>query len=154
MNDIKNFYLNIKTDQNLPTFEWVMNADSDDLEHSHIWCQRAFPNFEPSEMVPGAPVLDQETLNYIKENHGEQVLMLAFRYLNHYNSLFAREFSHNNRRVTRLIKFLVMLEYKEAAKSVYSMCIKVHKEAFEANDSVIYWLEALNYTRNNNDNPQ
>jgi hypothetical protein len=161
MNDIKKFYLNIATIENLPTFKWVMNADTGDLEDSHNWCQRAFPNFEPSEVVPGSPVLDEETLAFIKKECKEQVQDLVFKFLRHYDMLGPHRLAHNNRRVTRLIKFLAMLEYDTVRDVVFSHCHSVLLENFQCftgmdkyvdfHATVQFWKDAKNYKRDNND---
>lgn len=152
-NDIKDFYLNISR-SGMPTYDQVMSASPEWIESTHNWCQRAFPNFEPSELVIGSPVLDDETLEFLKTTCKLKIYDLTMKYLNHYNNIyFVEQFGHNNRRVTRLIKFLSMLEYDEAKNLVFGFCYNVlwykHNTGDELNfwDAATYWDDALIYKR-------
>jgi hypothetical protein len=154
---IKNFYTNVSVDGS-PTFDQVVNADFEWIESTHNWCQRAFPNFEPSEIVTDAPVLDDETLEWIKNDKivmGNAIHMCA-RYLRHYRSVDPDGFqiAHNNRRITRMIKFLIMIDCREIASVVYREA-KIHHgidiEGYTNTYGMVmtktYWEEALNYKR-------
>ena len=152
-NAIVDFYLNTPNDQRIPTIDYVLKGCSYDLENCHTWCQRAFPNYEPSEVVPGSPVLDDETLDFLKRTQKEKILELVFRYLRHYSEIPISEFQHNNLRVTRLLKFLVMLGYTDVARTVHMYCVLVYANNFgrqHVNMSMVYWIDALNYKRENN----
>jgi hypothetical protein len=134
----------------------VLEANTDWLENCHTWVQRAFPNYEPSESVSGTPVLDDETLRWIKQYNVAIALKLTFKFLSHYNNIFITRPSdifHNNKRVTRLIKFLVMLECKTEACVVLVYCQKILETLLEETlisntlyySTMDYWKEALNY---------
>lgn len=137
----------------------VLDGDYAFIESTHNWCQRAFPNFEPSEVVAGAPVLDESTLFWLKETQMEKVYKLVFRYLQHYTHLDSPfHVSHNNRRVTRLLKYLVMLEcpqyvIKHTYNTVLNTLLALHIEYSEqisldyVKNTVVYWEEALKYKR-------
>lgn len=60
----------------------VLDGDYAFIESTHNWCQRAFPNFEPSEVVAGAPVLDESTLFWLKETQME-------RFTSWYSAIFS-----------------------------------------------------------------
>lgn len=165
MNAIKAFYEN-ESENCSPTLDDVLNADFDWLETRHDWCQRAFPNYEPSEMVAGSPVLDDETLFWIARNHKSAVMALTFKYLCHYTSIAETNMlPHNNRRITRLLKFLVMLGYSDAVDVAvnlssrhleYMMFAETNNEfdttgyfkTIESwNQTIDYWNNALTYNR-------
>lgn len=149
-NDIVNFYLDVSVNGN-PTISNVLYENFDWLEKCHTWCQRAFPNYEPSEVVPGSPVLDDETLEWIKANHKEKVLELTFRYLNHFDDLLTHEYPHNNQRITRLIKFLKMLGYKDAVHVVFRMANFSRQPQHFKDVALPYWHLALQYNRETNE---
>jgi hypothetical protein len=156
-NAIVDFYLNVANDDGIPNLDYVLNGNTEALEGSHTWCQRAFPNYEPSEVVPGSPVLDDETLKWLKDYCKDKILALTFRFLNHYSNIMTHEYHHNNLRVTRLLKFLVMLDFQDAAHVVFRHCLLVHADTFihdpsYCNTSLKYWMEALHYTREKNNN--
>ena len=154
MNDIMKFYMNDASDGN-PTYSEIMQAGFAKLEFSHNWCQRAFPNYEPSEMVTDAPVLDHVTFVFLAEYCREKILLLTFRYLNHYLNLpDPQQMPHNNRRVTRLIKFLTMLGYSDAALTVFTACSIAMQErsnwsklSFDIDETLNFWIAALTYKR-------
>jgi hypothetical protein len=147
---IKDFYVDVSLDGVSPTYTQVMNADYDWIESTHNWCQRAFPNFEASELVEGAPVLDDATLLVIKRFHKEKVLNLVFRYLRHFNDIGhtdPKHYYHNNRRVTRLLKFLNMLELNDALEVAYNTVTASEDGNPGFDNALMYWQEALYYKR-------
>lgn len=158
INSIKDFYLNVRIG-NYPILDDVLNGDHEFIECCHNWCQRAFPNYEPSEIVLGAPVLDDNSLEFIRRTCKEKVNALVFKYLKHYTELLPSEMPHNNRRVTRLLKFLVILGYSDMAIVVYEFCTLVHTEhinTFHDNvpvdlnlyqQTIEYWNNALKYKK-------
>jgi hypothetical protein len=159
MNDIQMFYLN-DASNGRPTYDQVMAATPEWIEGTHDWVQRAFPNFEPSEIVSDAPVLDEFTLIILKDSHVQaRIYSLVFKYLNHYAHISDESrLPHNNRRVTRLIKFLIMLGYEDAAKTVFMTCRSLLYEwnnetilPFDISTAIMYWREALTYKRENNE---
>jgi len=158
-NQIKNFYTNVSVDGS-PTFDQVVKADFHWIESTHNWCQRAFPNFEPSEIVTDAPVLDDETLAWMKNDKFvmDYALRMATRYFNNYRYVDPKGFqiAHNNRRITRMIKFLIMLDYHDVATIMYKEA-KLHcgidiegkTNSYNMVITKTYWEEALNYKREN-----
>lgn len=150
--EILNFYLNIKVADDIPVCDDVLNGGFNDLEFSHNWCQRAFPNYEPSEIVPDSPVLDTETLAWIKLNAMDKVYALLHRYMYHYQTLRPSQIPHNNRRVTRLLKFLVMLECPHyvtfMAHRFFLTEFAILENHFSSNtidETKKYWYDALYY---------
>lgn len=155
MNDvIKNFYLDISEDD-APTFTEVIESDHNWIESTHNWCQRAFPNFEQSEIVADAPILDDQTLIWLKATCLPKVYELTHRYLVHYGQIdpTSVHMAHNNRRVTRLIKYLIMLECDNLAYVVFNYCImhsKIDQGEPNTYNQVMtktYWEEAFEYTK-------
>lgn len=158
INHIKDFYLNVRNG-NYPILDDVLNGDHEFIECSHNWCQRAFPNYEPSEVVLGAPVLDDNSLEFIRRTCKEKVNALVFKYLKHYTELLPSEMSHNNRRVTRLLKFLAILGYSDMAIVVYEFCTLIHTKHIitfhnivpvdlsEYKQTIEFWNNALKYKK-------
>lgn len=155
-----NFFNNVSED-GMPTAYQVLNADYDWLEANHNWCQRAFPNFEHSAIVPDAPVLDNETLSHLRSYRRELALLLVFKMMKHYSFLSFDRVAHNNRRVTRMLKFLKMLRLDDVAATChyqFSVMLKNHMlkalsmpdspediilESFQLTKQ--YWATALAY---------
>jgi hypothetical protein len=153
--EIIDFYSNLSYN-GMPTLDDVLNADTQWLEDNHNWVQRAFPNYEPSEAVPNSPILDDDTLDYIKANHMADVHKLVHKYMYHYQKLELYQVPHNNRRVTRLLKFLILLQNIELAYVAYMYYHPLYtlRRPFNIVDRVTYkfWNDALNYKKQENNN--
>lgn len=153
-NAIRNFYRNISVD-GMPKLDDVLNADYDWLEANHNWCQRAYPNFEKSAVVAGAPILEEDgTLEWIKTFHPDLVLKLVFKLIKHYSELSHDRIPHNNRRVTRLIKFLKLLDMNEIAETVFIVftdSLSIHAMLddgqLDCETAVKFWNNAVNYQK-------
>ena len=154
LNPIIAFYEN-KSEKGLPNLNDILNGSFEYLENSHNWCQRAFPNFEESRVVPNAPVLTDVVLEYLKKYQTENTMKLVFRYFIHYTDLQSESYAHNNRRVTRMIKYLKLLELEQPAEAVYIMFsssygLAVFDGGASSNGShntLKIWEEALKYNK-------
>ncbi len=95
------------------TLSAVLTMGNADLEHRHDFIQWLFPLCEPSNAVPGSPVLDGQDVDAIRNSGRAQANLTAAveRMSSFYGQttrwLVAND--HNHLRITRIVKSLRLL---------------------------------------------
>lgn len=118
------------------------------LETTHDYIQWLFPLAEPSEAMPGSPVLTPDDVATIRESDMAQCAlaagvdrMSAF-YLATHDWLMPND--HNHRRITRIIRSLRLLVDDAAAESFRAMIlgkVEATRAPISAR-SLGYWMTA------------
>ena len=119
------------------TFSSIINATDNDLEFTHDFIQWLFPLSEPSEFNKNAPLLTTEDIDTIinTRNLQTRVKVAVRRFLNflgltetklgyielydvrYYNDRILRR-GHNYLRISRMLKFLMLIEMVELANNI------------------------------------
>lgn len=111
MSDIIDFYNNLKTEgcqyQLFDTWKW----SAERLETEHDYIQWWFPLEKPSTFNPNAPILTEEDIKEFQTNAELQARVLNsihtfMRFLFSRKYLWANGYDHNQRRITRMLKFV------------------------------------------------
>lgn len=97
----------------------VLGLNDPALEHTHDFIQWLFPLEEPSQAVPGSPVLAEGEAAAIRESSLAQAALAAATdrmiYFYALTTDWLRPSDHNHLRITRIIKSLRLLRGDEAA---------------------------------------
>jgi hypothetical protein len=162
--DFINFYLNKKTDDQDRTLDSILRMDDSQFENKHDYIQIIFPLQEKSNFNSSAPLISEEEIQEFKINKEirSNVFLSVQRFLKFlglniqneliifnqdwkeksYNWLNYR--NHNYLRITRLLKFLMMIGMKDLAKNIFDML----KEIYTINklkigeETYLFWLNA------------
>lgn len=159
--DIILFYYGERVEACRHTLYEILNVFTIDCwERHHDFIQWLFPNKEPSQYNDNAPLLTNEDIEIFKNNEMllstvddavvEFLRTLGFRYNNYLSDRWNHEyvftnlhyphmyvFNHNHLRITRMIKFLKLIEHP-MLDSVYHLL----STSTEVEDSKKYWKEA------------
>lgn len=118
------------------------------LEHTHDFIQWLFPLMEPSQAVPGSPVLTEGEAVAIRESMLAQCALAAAtdRMVAFYGATkdWLRPSDHNHLRITRIIRSLRLLR-DDATADGFRDAVLNHVEAMRAPVSARsrgYWLTA------------
>lgn len=116
-----------------------------EMESIHDWVQWAFPLPEPSGAQPQAPVLTTEDLEVFRtrSTFQQKAKALAGYYMEFLEgtTMWRRDFDHNHLRITRVLRFLVLIGSDRDALHFLLKVVKLHLYATES--SLQYWMEAL-----------
>ena len=117
-------------------FNELLAQDDSFFEGSHDYIQWLFPTMEKSRFNTKAPVINDETqvsvLIDADRMHAAAVRFLEF--LTNTKENWTREGNHNELRITRIIKSLIMVGKIELAKEFYRMALYM-KQRSGAGDS-------------------
>ena len=138
-NPIIKFYSGYRPENNeYPyTFSSIINATDNDLEFTHDFIQWLFPLSEPSEFNKNAPLLTTEDIDTFinTRNLQTRVKVAVRRFLNflgltetkmgyielydvrYYNDRILFR-GHNHLRISRMLKFLMLIEMVELANNI------------------------------------
>lgn len=160
MSQIIEFYNGRKSDCPYSINDIALGFMDDDWEQCHDFIQWIFPNKEPSQFNDKAPILTEEDIKSFKECEllrfnvalltNRFMFFLGYRYLfSGRYSIFNRErirrrvieYNHNQLRITRLIKFLNVIEMDDLAAMVFKAVI-VQPGINET--TIKFWSEAYN----------
>lgn len=143
----------------------ILSQGDDWLEYTHDYIQWLFPNRDPSGVNPGAPVIDltvaqafQQQAELRQQLHKSLVRMLAFYGLAledravikaanweaRKHNWFVRD-THNNLRITRIIKCLKVLGLAREAMAFYRglVALKPEPDCGISELAWRYWQEAV-----------
>ena len=159
--DIILFYYGERVPQCRHTFDEILNFNSDKMENTHDFIQWLFPNKEASNYNEHAPLLTEEDIKLFATNQllDQRVsdAVLEFMWFLGFNWYCDNEnrkveldvtlvtdmqlnfFNHNHLRITRMIKFLKLINHwilDSVFHAVYDNC--------SLEQSKQYWKEAYN----------
>lgn len=148
MSEIIDFYCGKQTSCPL-YFSEVFRLGNTDVELCHDFIQYIFPLKEASLYNKDAPILTDEDINIFKTSPVFQWRALALvnwyvKFL-HFNIHWVAKSNHNHLRVTRMLKFLVLIGLKDIAKARLEE-IKIISRAVDPNVNmsipIKFWSEA------------
>jgi hypothetical protein len=166
MTRIINFYCAIEGDDQGRMLADILNQDDRWLESVHDYIQWLFPNREPSEVTPWAPLITAEDESEFRNNEAlKNRLMDSFcRMLAFYgmrisesrivkaenwderkHNWFIRD-THNNLRVTRILKCLVALGLENEARHFFNTLKSLVESELDSGispTSIQFWTEAI-----------
>lgn len=158
-----NFYNNQGKDNKGREFKAILRWSDHELEHTHDYIQWLFPLQEASQFNPHAPILDDATLecfasSFDLRSNAAQAFhaMMDFYGLSHIDGvcrLDNQKFkwitpnNHNFLRLTRIIKFLVLIDMNLFARALYKTLLDITISTSERKEimmeSMGFWAEAL-----------
>jgi len=121
---ITDFYLGNGTDSDGKSIHDYLNNDN--LDSGRAYVPWVFPSTESSSAYPDVPLLNQELVESIKNN--TQFIEMVKKVVNHYLKFLSvytgwlNSANHHHHRITRMIKFLSLIELKEEAVKVSEWC--------------------------------
>ena len=101
------------------TLNDILAMSDEELESNHRYIQWLFPLNEPSEMVPNAPYLTSADTALLAANPAAKANMqkgLARMKLFYERTDFITPFNHNLRRISRILKSLVLMGLRTDAE--------------------------------------
>lgn len=126
MSEIIDFYSGKPTSCNY-TLSDIFAFNFIDMETVHDYIQWIFPLTEASQFHPNSPILTPDDINFFKNNLTLKwrVLALVNHYIRflHFNIHWVNEHDHNHLRITRMLKFLVLIGLEQTAKERLSEII-------------------------------
>lgn len=165
---IIDFYSGTEGDDQGRMLADILEQDDRWLENVHDYIQWAFPNREPSEVTPCAPLIAAEDESEFRENEllknrlmDSFCRMLAFygmkisqgritkaeNWDERKHNWFIRD-THNNLRITRILKCLVALGLENEARHFFNALTSLVESELDSGisqTSVQFWTEALDY---------
>ena len=144
----------------------ILRQDDAWLEKTHDYIQWVFPNCERSRITPGSPVIDDEVMQEFNQDeflrnqlqtsfdrilafYGLQVTESVFgksRTWNERNSNWFIHDTHNNLRITRILKCLKTLGLGVEATEFYRALVKLRESEHYCGigeTAFRYWREAV-----------
>jgi hypothetical protein len=130
------------------TINDIWQFSNDKLEYTHNYIQWLFPLLDWSEMVPGAPFIEESDVEVIRndetiqDNFIHSLAIMQRFYTN--NDEWLNKGDHNHYRITRIIKSISLLNSKENAEEFYRIILdKVEEKMPVTFESLEYWKEAM-----------
>lgn len=158
------------------TIEEILNFSDGQLEDEHSYIQYVFPLQEKSMYNPKAPVLTNEEIEWIKSKDGERARISLRIMYSRMMSFYGFEYSaspekiylkpsilfdekskvwltpnnHNYKRITRILKCLMLCGMDIYAKEFFNALTKVYEEHKDAigKTTFDYWKNAIGYSDN------
>ena len=131
------------------TLDEVWGYDANTMEDKHDYIQWMFPNDEPSQFNPNAPLLSDEECRIFKASPA--LLCCAInsvgKFMNFLRSnmhLWIQPFNHNHLRITRMLKFLMLIGLETEAEARLEE-LRLISETYSETDlsvSMNYWTNA------------
>lgn len=148
--DILKFYLGEKGDYR--SLRDIRYFNNDQMEFTHDYIQWLFPSTEISKYNALAPVLTKKDIEYflecksirVKVRHSVHQFML-FLYNTKYN--WCCEFNHNHLRISRMLKFLMLINMKAEAKYAHREILDIISDMNcdeQLINSKIFWENIIN----------
>lgn len=153
-NELYLFYCGIERNVDGKSFKDLLKLTDIELEQSHTVIQWLFPLFEQSLHSYSAPLLNDETIQKLKESYDcRNNLILAGKKLyafliqnNSKHPSWVKKNNHNYLRITRIIKFCRLMGNENLARSFYDLGLKYYnhfpKEIGEK--TLKFWQDAMN----------
>ena len=165
------FYTGEGKDLKGRTIEDILKFGYDLLESEHDFVQWIFPNFKPSDFYSHAPLLTKEILATLKNDPTAQGRL--FRAYQHMLDFYGLEYierdnrvqkqdverwtsrklnwiinnKHNYRRITRILKCLVLMGREDLAQAFLVQLEKLaQEEAAISSRTLAFWKQALHIT--------
>lgn len=156
------FYFDVGTDTEDRTHFELLAMTDEQMHSTHDFIQWLFPTFTPSAYNRNYPVLNQETIDYMKDDAVFQTRfglgikrMFDYFQLKYYKQgknfvvhpitekLFWMEYdNHNLLRLTRIMESCRLFGYEETAMSLLNalvQTIKTHPEFYFVQIENLYW---------------
>jgi hypothetical protein len=148
MSDILKFYRVATAAPCGESLFYILNtADDEWLERTHNYIQWLFPVPEPSQAVPGSPVLTAEDIEAFKSDVALRIRAFAalYRMVWFYASGFGwiSPRNHNYLRITRIIRFFVLIGESGLAEWFHRTMVQLGEGEIDST-TLWYWDEALN----------
>ena len=126
----------------------IASAPPEWLEDDHTWIQWCFPLQTPSGFNCLAPILDDDDVKLLKAMSYTQSTQVGFAeaylaYLRVSKGWLSSSHDHNRRRITRVIKSLVLLGSYDEAERVYRQCSEMLINGATDKESIVWWNNAL-----------
>ena len=153
---LQRFYLGEGTDLKGRTFDELISWSDDQLEGCHDQIQNLFPLPEPSNFNANAPLLTQDDILVFRDDHRYQAQ--ARRVLARFRAFYgldeapgfrpwvASGMGHNLLRVTRIIRFLVLIGLYEDAYKFWKNCYAIATIHPVTQRTLDFWDAALHST--------
>ncbi len=151
MSRLTDFYQGTQTASCGESFDYIVNTANDEwLERAHNYIQWLFPVPEPSQAVPGSPVLTGDDCAVFRLD--VQMRIRAFsaleRMLRFYRDnctgplRWLRPRNHNFLRITRIIRFLTVIGEPGLA-TFFEQTMVILGGGQIDDDTLWFWAEAL-----------
>lgn len=143
---IINFYLNQSPDHKGRFLKDILNFSYEEMEREHDYIQWLFPLPEPSFINEEAPLLDENTLNILKDD--EELREIIKRMFNSIIMFFLCtkwiDKPHNYLRISRILRFLSLCNFHEDMQRLLGVALKVSVQnpGKVSNLTLKYWLNA------------
>ena len=166
------FYLGEKPDLEGRTIQQIWTWDFEELECTHDYIQWLFPISEKSHFNSFAPIVDEQVIETFRENSLlQQNLLRSFSMMLNFYGLKADKdkqgkmiverspeypirkqewvqlFDHNYLRITRILKCLMIFDFKEEAQAFYECLNQIYQENREqiGRETFQYWTDSVNF---------
>lgn len=165
------FYLGEKPDLEGRTIQQIWTWDFEELECTHDYIQWLFPISEKSHFNSYAPIVDEQVIEEFREDSLlQQNLLRSFSMILNFYGLKADKdkqgkiivekspeypirkqewvqlFDHNYLRITRILKCLIIFDFKEEAQAFYECLSQIYQENKEqiGIETFQYWTDSVN----------
>ena len=151
MRPIERFYRGRGVDGSGRTFADTLAQSDESLETSHDWVQWVFPLPERSNAQPTSPILHPQDLVQFRTDEVLHALVLTAvdrfnRFLDS-TEQWVRQKDHNHLRITRVLRFLTLINLPEPAHALYrKVGAKLASEGLLLERTDWYWRTALKPT--------
>lgn len=165
------FYAENGKDASGRKFEEISIFDWRELEHTHDYIQWIFPTVTSSNCNPKSPLLDDETINWLKssgifrERYRQAIkIICAFWHIgcndniqplvndisplpNYFIHFWAKENNHNQLRISRVLESTRLLGFKQTSGSLFNALVKFlikYPQSHEiSTQNLSYWYLAV-----------
>lgn len=128
-----NFYRGLKPDIANHSHGEIYAADNKWLETTHDWVQWAFPGTEKSFFQPHLPLLSYAEIEVFRNDADirRRVTEMVFRYTVFLTSTehWRTPNNHNHLRITRMLKFLWLINMRPAARQAHRHILSLQPNA-------------------------
>lgn len=147
MSKILDFYMGTCTDDSGRTFKQVLSMTDDEFERSHDHIQFLFGSVEPSKAQPQSPVLTESDITEFKNNQCLRIMVLqaTLRAIEFYTNTtrWLRPYDHNHLRITRILKFLMLVDQEEQARGFLTWVLKQTENIAIPENTEQFWILAV-----------
>lgn len=147
MSQILDFYCDRGTDGSGRTFNQVLALSDDEFEQCHDFIQYLFGSTEPSRAQPQSPVLTDTDIEEFRDNPILQIRMLQamVRAMEFYSGTnrWLRPYDHNHLRITRILKFLMLVGHEKQAKDFLTWVLERTENVAIPEHTEQFWILAV-----------
>jgi len=147
--ELFNFYKGIEVNIDGNSIETILGSSIEEFEAAHNFVQWLLPLPEASQYNPSAPLLDNETIQAMKDDDECMVnLNRVYSYFKNFlesHDSWVTKRNHNFQRITRAIRCLVLFNRKTLAKNIYCVAVGalVNHPDIVDDGTLNYWEDAL-----------